>query len=164
MENHCSQIGKIYIIIIICLIFTCLLTSINVISKKDDNNIDDNLFGTGIAINIIQSLYTIYLVYTDIFGKCKNNICGTDCKWYKISPLNKCTNIELLSGYIYIPIILISSAYLLGFGITVINGSNDPNDEKEITTLSIASIIIGVVGILLIFNDFLCNISCYCES
>ncbi len=177
-NNHCPQTGKIYIIILFCLIFTSVLISISVISKDNittatlQNNtqtsVTNNLFGTGIAVNVLQNMFTIYLLYIDIVGKCSSittdsTSCG-NCKWYNIAPnLYKCTNTDIIKGYVYIPIILISSAYLLTFGITMITKSDDPNDEKDITTLSIASVILGAIGILYIISDLGCNIKCYCD-
>jgi hypothetical protein len=167
--EHCPQTGKIYIIIIFCLVFTSLLTSINILSKTDSSiSVDDNLFGTGIAINIIQTMFTIYLIIIDLFGKCNKittdpSTCGTGCKWYSVSPnIYKCTSVDMIKGYIYIPIILMSSAYLMAFGITMMFESNNKEDE-EITILSISSVIIGAIGILLIIGDLLCNIGCYCS-
>jgi hypothetical protein len=158
--QHCPQTGKIYVLIIICLVFTSLLISINVFSKSTD----DNIFGTGIAISIIQNILTFYLIYIDIFGECsskKGPGCSNGCKWYNIAPnFNKCTKINAVSGYVYIPIILLSSAYMLSFGIINILGSSDNNDEQDITTLAIASFITGVVGILYIFSDIVCTIGC----
>ena len=166
MQNHCLQTGKVYIIITVCLLFTSLLTTINIIQQKRSKP-DNNLFGTGIAINIIQTFYTLYLVYIDLFGKCseKTEKCGNNCKWYTISPSNpkKCTPIGILRGFVYIPIILLSSSYLLGFGIlNLLNSENSENSENEITTLSIASVIFGAMGILFIFSDLVCSIKCYC--
>ncbi len=86
-----------------------------------------------------------------------------NCKWYKIAPsLYKCTSTDILKGHLYVIVILLSSAYLLSFGIINVLSVDDPNDEKEITTLSIVSIIIGAVGILFIFSDISCIIGCYC--
>ena len=162
--EHCPQTGKIYVLIIICLVFSSLLTSINIVSKTETTSIDDKLFGPGITINIIQTLFTIYLVGIDMFGSCsgKSQIeCGKGCKWFKVAPsISKCTKIDAVKGYIYIPIILLSSAYMISFGIINIIDSNDLNDEEQITTLSIASLIIGVVGMLYIFSELVCSISC----
>lgn len=165
-QNHCAQTGKIYLIIIICLIFTTSLTSINIISKTPHNStlVDNDLFGTGIAINIIQTLYTLYLLYIDVFGKCatNNNNCGNNCKWYKMASIESknCIPLEIITRYVYIPIILITSLYLLVFGIVTIMKLDDR--DNEITMVSIASIIIGAVGLLFIFSDIICSIKCYC--
>jgi hypothetical protein len=171
-QTHCPQTGKIYVIIIFCLIFTSLLTSVNVLSKEYNTDVNDTLFGGGIAVNIIQSIYTLYLIGKDLFGECKGfgkgsgseQGCGPNCKWYNIAPPNfyKCTSTNLVNAYAYIPIILLSSIYLLTFGIMMVMELNDPNDEKEITTLSIASVIIGAIGILYIFSDIICYIGCSC--
>lgn len=133
--EHCPQTGKIYILIVVCLVFSGLLISINSLSR---DFVDDNLFGTGIAITIIQTIVTLYLAGVDIFGNCKG--IGADCKWYKCDPR------------VYIPIILLSSSYMIGFGIVNLMNSTDKNDEEGITTLSIASAITGAVGILYILS------------
>lgn len=153
-SNHCSQTGKIYVMIIFCLILTSLLTATNVITNKDN---DKTVLCTGIVINIIQTIYTLSLVNIDMFGDCSKS-----CKWSDISPLIKDSNkFQILKGYIYIPIILISSAYLLGVGLMTINES-ESESEGEKYILSIATIIIGTIGILFIFTDIICNIGCYC--
>lgn len=157
MDQHCPQSGKIYILIIFCVIFTGLLTSINALSKSGTayQIIDDNLFGTGVAINIVQTIFTLYLLGIDLFGKCnefKNGVptCGDSCKWYKFDNINR----------IKYAVILLSSSYMLSFGIINIFQRNDLNSEQDITIVSIASFIAGVVGILYILSDFVCSIGC----
>jgi hypothetical protein len=141
--EHCPQTGKIYILIVVCLVFSGLLISINSLSR---DFVDDNLFGTGIAITIIQTMFTLYLIGIDIFGNCKG--IGKDCKWFKFNPK------------FYIPIILLSSAYMIGFGIMDLKSSTDKNDELGITMLSIASVITGSVGFLYVFSELVCTLSC----
>ena len=162
--EHCPQTGKIYVLIIICLVFSSLLVSINIFSKLETTSVDDNLFGFGLMISIIQTLFTLYLVYIDLFGTCSSktqNACATGCKWYKIAPnISKCTKIDAVSGYIYIPIIVLSSAYMISFGLIDIMHSTDTTDKEKITNISIASLITGAVGILYIFSDIVCGISC----
>lgn len=165
---HCPQTGKIYTIILFCLILSGMLISVNVISHQQDVN--DNLFGPGVAITVIQLLFTLYLLYIDITGSCKNikdRGCNTEnCKWQSIAPPNtdKITWLQKIHGYLYIFIILLSSSYLMGFGITMIMKSDDTNDEEDITTLSIASGILGAIGLLFIIVDMFCMIGCWCLS
>jgi len=140
--EHCPQTGNIYILIVVCLVFSGLLISINSLSR---DFVDDNLYGTGIAITVIQILFTLYLVGKDM-TPCKGS--GTDCKWYKFNPK------------FYIPLILLSSSYMIGFGITDLMNSTDKDDKDGITNLSIASTITGVVGILYIFSDLVCALGC----
>jgi hypothetical protein len=170
--DHCPQTGKIYVVIISCLLLSCILTCVNIFSRKEPNQdqIDDSLFGTGIAINIIQTIFTLYLLYIDIGGSCDRGIVGQktcdnySCKWVNIAPpdISKRKISELLYGYLYVFIILLSSSYLLSFGIMMIMKSTDYNDENSITTLSIASGISGAIGILLIAIDLLCMLGCWC--
>lgn len=170
-SSHCPQIGKIYMIIIICLIFSGLLTTINVISGK--NNISDDLFGSGIAVNVIQILFTLYLIGIDLFGICnlKTGCNKENCKWSNIAiPAGTGSkNIKRFISYLYIPIILISSLYLLWFGITEIKiiketfNNSDDTSLNELITISIASSILGTVGILFIIVDIMCTIGCMCN-
>ncbi len=163
--EHCPQTGKIYVLIVVCLVFSCLLISINSLTR---NSADDNLFGTGIAVAVIQIIFTLYLIGIDLFGNCRGfttnptkTKCVDGCKWSIFAPkIYKCTNQDIVTAYIYIPIILLSSAYMLGFGITDLKNSTDTNDEQAITTLSIASTITGAVGLLYIFSDVICSVSC----
>ena len=121
---HCPQTGKIYMIIIFCLLLTSMLTSVNALSKE---SVDDSLFGTGIAINVIQTIFTLFLLYIDLGSSCKEGIIGkkgcneSNCKWSNIAPpdVRKRTWSEGLYGYLYVFVILLSSSYLMGFGITL---------------------------------------------
>jgi len=172
-SDHCPQTAKIYTIIMFCLVFTSTLTSVSVISRTSDNKylVDDNLFNAGVAVNVAQTMLTLYLLYKDIFGTCSaattQSTCNNDknCKWYDIAPnFYKCTSLGLVKGYIYLPVILLSSAYLLAFGMTMVMDVNDPNDERDITTLSIASVILGAIGMLFVVCDLGCNLGCYCTA
>ena len=138
--QHCPQTGKIYIIILFSLVFTSILTSINVISYE---KVDNNIFGCGIAVNVIQIIFTLYLIGMDIAGK--------------IGP-----KLSKTVDYVYTVVILLSAAYMISFGILTLMSVNDPNDEQDITTLAIASSIAGSVGILFMFSDVVCLIGCYC--
>jgi hypothetical protein len=155
--DHCPESGKIYILIIFSLVFTTLLTTINVLSKTKTNYqlIDDNLFGTGVSINIIQTIFTLLLITIDIFGKCnktnKSIICVKNCKW---SEFNRFI-------YVKYPIILLSSTYMLSFGIiNIFQTKNSNNTEQDLSTISIASFIIGIVGMLYILSDIICSMGC----
>jgi hypothetical protein len=172
MEQHCPQTGKIYVIILFCLVFTSLLTSINVLSKKnsDQETVSDSLFWTGIVVNIIQTSFTLILIGIDLFVGCRNKLTEAECnskmcKWINVSPpdISKCTSMTLAMGYAYTLVILLSSAYMISFGIMTLMKANDPNDEQEMTSLATASLIAGAVGILFIFSDIVCIISCYCK-
>lgn len=144
-NNQCPESGKIYILIIFCLVFTSLLTTINVVSK----NTDESLFGTGIAINIIQSIFTLYLIGIDLFGKCQNQLlCEKNCRWYNFQKYQ----------YIKYFIILLSCAYLLAFGIINIYENEQTSDDLMI--VSIASFISGIIGMLYIFSDIVCLFGC----
>lgn len=159
--DHCPQIGKIYVLIIICLIFSSELIALCTENKENKTK----EYGVGIFVTIVQVLFTLYMLYIDVFNSCSKlttdkNMCGDGCKWYKISPnLYKCTKIDIIKGYIYIPILLLSSIYMLSFGIISINKS-DTTEKND--TVSVISIIIGSVGLLYIIIDFVCGISCYC--
>jgi hypothetical protein len=140
--DHCPESGKIYVLILFCIVFTGILTSINVTSKTETNYqlIDDNLFGTGVAINIIQTIFTLFLIGVDIFGK-----------WLNFPKI----------GYAKYPIILLSSAYMLGFGIINVFQSGNSNDtEQDLSMISIASFIAGVIGMLYISSDIVCSVGC----
>jgi len=144
--EHCPESGKIYVLLIFSLVFTGILTSINAISRTGSNYqlIDDNLFGTGVAINIIQTLFTLFLIGVDIFDN------------------NKCNSLINHAKY---PIILLSSAYMLGFGIINLfekdnNGNTVSNMESDLNMISIASFIMGVIGMLYIISDIVCSVEC----
>lgn len=141
MNNHYPDIGKMYILLIVCLIFSCLLISASVIGENAVGH--EGLFETGITISIIQTLFTLYLIGIDLMDNCSSK---KKCKWIYYAP---CI-------YVYIPIICLSSAYMISFGILNILDSTNKNDE-EIMTVSTASTIIGVVGILYIFSVAVCS-------
>jgi hypothetical protein len=158
--EHCPESGKIYILIIFSIIFTGILTTINVLSKTGTSYqiIDDNLFGTGVAINVVQTIFTLYLIWIDLFGKCNGGskstevpVCGNNCRW---------NHFDKSIRFVKYGVILLSSAYMLGFGIINIFQRNDLNTEQDITVVSMASFIAGVVGMLYIFSDIVCSLGC----
>jgi hypothetical protein len=149
-KPQCPESGKIYILILFCLVFTSILTSINAVSKSETNYqiIDDNLFGIGIAINIIQTMFTLFLIKVDMFDKCNKFVkCGNNCKWLNFNNAKY-------------PIILLSSAYMIGFGIINIFQKSNIDTEQDLTMISIASFIAGVIGMLYILGDLVCSVGC----
>jgi len=99
-------IEKIYFILGISLLFSSILTSINVLCLRLSP-----LNVASIVINIIQTFLTFYLIYIDLL------------KEYKITK------------YIYLGIlfiILLSSCYLIAFCITTI----DNNDNQQLSIAS----------------------------
>lgn len=141
-DEFCPQTGKMYIILLLCLFFTCLLIGINCVSV---GNVDDVLFGFGICISVIQILYTIYIVVVDIWRGIRGGVPGG------------------VPGGNIIPIfvLLLSSSYMMAFGIIGIEMSNT---DEPITNVAIASILGSVAGMLLTFNDVICSIACRCSG
>lgn len=140
MEQPCPRSGKIYVLLIFCLVFTGLLIS-NMVVSKTESMIDDTLFGTGLAITVIQTIFTLYLIGIDLFGECS----------------------KFKGNIIKYTVILLSSSYMLSFGIINIFEKEPENhsDQQTMTsTLSIASFIAGVVGMLYIFSDIVCLVGC----
>jgi hypothetical protein len=168
LSKHCPQTGKILIVMVFSIVFSCILSAINI----QKNIINDDFFKAGIVINVIQTLYTLNLVYIDLFDKCKSNSrekCGGDCKWYKISPtMGQCRNGEVLTyfyGYIYLIVFLITSIYLILFGIKMISLTESQQDSevynsRELILLTIASLICGFIGILFISSDIFVMVFC----
>jgi len=133
-----AKCQKSSILLIICIWFSCILLAINSLSRdySDGYYSDDNLFGTGIAISIIQNLLTLIIIIYDISGK--------DVPKYT---------------FLYNIIILLSSAYMIGFGILNLM-KDDIESKSEIVNLSIVSAISGSIGILYLFSDIICSGIC----
>jgi len=137
MTDDC-YISKIEIMFLASLIISFILTSANIISNEDENKsiVQPNLFIVGILVNVILIIFAFYLGYHTYFDS-ENNILIT----YK--------------KYIIYIIFLICTIYLIVYGVTTINSSNDPKHEKEITNIAIASTIGGIIGILYIIMNLL---------
>jgi len=140
MEGYCPKAAeKIYILLVFSLIFTTLLTSINVLNSKryviDLLKIDhpEYLINIGILVNIISFIYTIYLLYKDL------------------------SHSTLERGWrgLYLIIFMLCATYLLSYGIMVIHEDPDQTKEKygELTKVSISAIICGAIGILYTITD-----------
>jgi quinol-cytochrome oxidoreductase complex cytochrome b subunit len=127
---YCPITGKFYIIVIWSIIFTCLLTSIN-IQKADIDKIR-------IFLNIISILLFIYIIKIDIQK-------GVDSKGIK-----ECLNHKLIFF-----IFTIFSIYLLVFGILGLNEYSAETEYSTLTYITIASLIFGAIGLLYIFNEII---------
>ena len=89
--SYCPQVGKLNIILVLSIIFTCLITAISVYSQ--DLELDQNLVNIGIFINFVSFGYTLYLIFYDIFDICRSNTqedCNKkpNCQWFNLSPFS----------------------------------------------------------------------------
>ncbi len=138
--SYCPLTGKFYIIICITIIFTTLLTFVNVLeyNENGDKNI---IFKVGVAVNILSFLLTIYTLKIDVMDIPKKSM--ESCM------LSNAQNLAVTF------IFTICSAFLLVFGIIRIDGVKDIHESEysNMTNVTIASIIIGSMGLLYIFNE-----------
>lgn len=133
----CPQLEKVYFIILICIIF-CIVFAASLNTIKNDTV----YLSTGSIIYLFLLCYTIYLFYID---------------FYKYYSRIASVKFNVLS-YLYIPIILASSLYLLLFGLFK---KTDLNDSDII--LYISASVLGTIGTLFIFTDIVSMIFCLCK-
>lgn len=156
MSKYCPDTGKIFILIICCLFFSGILIAVNN-AISNDAIIDKTSYAFGIIINIIQIIFTLWIIYIDYLpdGCINDNNCN-NCKWSNY--YNK-YYIQYISYFV----ILLSSSYLLSFGIINLFQNNKvdiyKNDHTD-TVIAIGSFIAGVIGFLYIITDFICKFGC----
>ncbi len=140
--SYCPLTGKFYMIICIAIIFTCILTTVNVL-EHSENGTDGSIFKVGIVVNVLSFLLTLYIIKIDLMDIPKKTI--------KTCIISSGQN--LMVTFIF----TICSVYLLVFGTTRINVVKDSRESEysKMTNVTIGSIIIGSMGILYILNELL---------
>jgi hypothetical protein len=155
---YCPSVGKLYIIISMSILFTCLLTSVNIINYTE-NEKNGALFGTGVAINVISIITLFYLIKIDIFDLCEiytKEKCKNKKVKYVFDRFNNDCRVVFKQNYVFLFVFLLCSVYLLAFGILKyedIKKINDTEYYSNFTNVTIASIIFGAVGILYVLNE-----------
>lgn len=170
LDIQSPQTNKVFGIMVCSLILVIVLTGSNVTSQQEPK-VSNDLFVPGVLINVINIIFMFYLLYLDIVGQTyfTSTVSETipvsiTSKWDRISPCINVTKIKekllfYLGGYVYILVLLLGSVYALAYGILTINNiseeDNSYSTNKEL--FSMASLLVGSVGIMLVLADITCN-------